>query len=108
MRILFPALILALLLSAPGPAQPLEKRTAEAETEATASPRKPKPPATRAAATDPYGALVENVSRSADEFRNDNTRHNQDRDRLENADNAQSATATGKKPPRTKQKKSPP
>lgn len=108
MRILFSVLILALPLSAPGPAQALEKRAAEPETEATAPPRKSKPSATRAPAADPYGALVENVSRSTDEFRNDNTRHNQDRDRLENADNAQSAPATGKKPPRTKQKKSPP
>lgn len=108
MRILSPVLVFALLLPASGRAQPPEKRTTETAAETTVPMRKSKPAATWPAATNPYGALVQNASRSADEFRNDNTQHNQDRDHLESADNAQSVPAPGKKPPRAKPKKSPP
>ena len=107
MKALFFGLIFAQLLSAPASAQPLEEQTRKpAPATGTLRP-KAQSPTTRTAQeprTDPYGALVENVSRSADEFRNDNTSRNQDRDRIEDADNGQPA-ASGKNPPQRKPKK---
>lgn len=110
MKPLFFSLIFAQFLSASASAQSLEEQTHKpAPAPATGASRpKARPPMVRTAQdprTEAYGALVENVSRSADQFRDDNTSRNQDRDRIEDADNGQPATASDKKPQQRKPKK---
>lgn len=108
MKIPFLSQIFVLLLSVPASAQPLEEQTRKPIPETGASRPKVQPPKVRTAQdprTDPYGALVEDVSRSADQFRNDNTSRNQDRDRIEDADNRSPAAASDKKPPQRQPKK---
>ncbi|SDR22025.1 hypothetical protein [Pseudoxanthomonas sp. CF125] len=108
MKALFFSLVFAQFTFAPASAQPLEEQTRN-PAPATSAPRpKTQPPTVRAAQdprTDPYGALVENVSRSADQFRDDNTSRNQDRDRIEDADYGQPAATSDKKPRQRKPKR---
>lgn len=109
MKTIFFSLIFAQLLSASASAQPLEEQTRKPAPATGASRPKAQPPTVRTTqdlrADDPYRALVENVSRSADEFRNDNTSRNQDRDHIEGTDNSRPATASDKKTPQRKPKK---
>ncbi|HEX7803621.1 MAG TPA: hypothetical protein VF471_12780 [Pseudoxanthomonas sp.] len=108
MKTLFFGLIFAQLLSASASAEPLEEQTRKPVPATGAARPKAQPPIVRKTQdprTDPYGALVENVSRSADEFRDDNTSRNQDRDHLEDTGNSQSEAASDKKPPQRKPKK---
>ena len=109
MKTIFFSLIFAQLLSASASAQPLEEQTRKPVPATGASRPKAQPPTVRTTqdprADDPYRALVEIVSRSAEEFRNDNTSRNQDRDHIEGADDSQSAAASDKKPPQRKPKK---
>ena len=109
MKTIFFSLIFAQLLSASASAQPQEEQTRKPVPATGASRPKAQPPTVRTTqdprADDPYRALVENVSRSAEEFRNDNTSRNQDRDHIEGADDSQSAAASDKKPPQRKPKK---
>lgn len=112
MKALFFSVVFAQFLFASASAQPLEEQSRNptpTPTPATGA-RQPKarPPMVRVAQdprTDPYGALVENVSRSADQFRDDNTSRNQDRDRIEGADYGQPAATSDKKPQQRKPKK---
>lgn len=108
MKTLFFSLIFAQSLSASVSAQPREEQTRKPVPATGASRPKAQLPTVRTAQdprTDPYGALVENVSRSVDQFRNDNTSGNQDRDRIEDADNGPPAAASDKKPSQRKPKK---
>jgi hypothetical protein len=108
MKPLFFSLAFVQLLSASALAQPLEEQTRKPAPATGASRPKAQPPMVRTMQdprTEAYGALVENVSRSADQFRDDNISRNQDRDRIEDADNGQPASASDKKPQQRKPKK---
>lgn len=108
MKTLFFSLIFAQFLSAPASAQPLEEQARKPVPTGVARP-KAQPPTVRTTqdprAGDPYRALVENASRSADQFRSDNTSRNQDRDHIEGADNSQPAAVSDNMTPQRKPKK---
>lgn len=108
MKALFFSLVCAQFLFASASAQSFEEQTRNPTPATGARQPKTQAPTVRAAQdprTDPYGALVENVSRSADQFRDDNTSRNQDRDRIEGADYGQPAATSDKKPQQRKPKK---